>query len=150
MKEISFRRIAIGTVEILKKKRRSGSAPACGKYRRRDRRYEAAGELAKQQLQSLYEKALEEVGEASAAIFRVHELMLSDMDFADSITNMIRTQNVNAEYAAAITSDNFSALFEAMDDDYMRARAADVKDVSERLIRILSGQDQGAFRERKR
>ena len=110
------------------------------------RRYEAAGDAAKKQLQNLYEKALTEVGEASAAIFRVHELMLSDMDFVDSITNMIRTQNVNAEYAAAITGDNFSTLFESMDDDYMRARAADVKDVSERLIRILSGEGQSGIR----
>ena len=110
------------------------------------RRYEAAGDAAKKQLQNLYEKALTEVGEASAAIFRVHELMLSDMDFVDSITNMIRTQNVNAEYAAAITGDNFSTLFESMDDDYMRARAADVKDVSERLIRILSGEGQNGIR----
>ena len=140
-----FGGIAIGTVEILKKKDGQVQRRHVENTEEEIRRYEAAGELAKQQLQSLYEKALEEVGEASAAIFRVHELMLSDMDFADSITNMIRTQNVNAEYAAAITSDNFSALFEAMDDDYMRARAADVKDVSERLIRILSGQDQGGI-----
>lgn len=140
-----FGGIAIGPVEILKKSRQVLRRHV-EDTEEEIRRYEAAVDLAKSQLQSLYEKAIDEVGESSAAIFRVHELMLSDMDFVDSITNMIRTQNVNAEYAAAITSDNFSALFEAMDDDYMRARAVDVKDVSERLICILSGQDQSGVR----
>ena len=141
-----FGGIAIGPVEILKKKDNQVLRRHVEDTEEVVRRYEAAGDAAKKQLQNLYEKALTEVGEASAAIFRVHELMLSDMDFVDSITNMIRTQNVNAEYAAAITGDNFSTLFESMDDDYMRARAADVKDVSERLIRILSGEGQSGIR----
>ena len=141
-----FGGIAIGPVEILKKKDNQVLRRHVEDTEEEICRYEAAGDAAKKQLQNLYEKALTEVGEASAAIFRVHELMLSDMDFVDSITNMIRTQNVNAEYAAAITGDNFSTLFESMDDDYMRARAADVKDVSERLIRILSGEGQNGIR----
>ena len=102
----------------------------------------AAGEQAKEQLQALYDKAVKEVGEASAAIFEVHQMMLEDDDYLDSIHNMIRTEMVNAEYAVAVTGDNFSEMFAAMDDDYMKARAADVKDISNRLIRILEGRGE--------
>ena len=99
----------------------------------------AACEQAKDQLSKLYDKAVKEVGEASAAIFEVHQMMLEDDDYLESIHNIIRTELVNAEYAVAQTGDNFSEMFASMDDDYMKARAADVKDISNRLIRILSG-----------
>jgi len=91
------------------------------------------------QLQVLYDKAVKEVGEASAAVFEVHQMMLEDEDYVNAIHNMIRTEQVNAEYAAAMTGDNFSEMFAGMEDDYMRARAADIKDVSNRLVRNLSG-----------
>lgn len=102
-------------------------------------RLKVAGEQAKNQLQNLYEKAVKEVGEASAAIFEVHQMMLEDEDYLNSIYNMIETGMVNAEYAAAVTGDNFSEMFASMDDEYMRARAADVKDISNRLVRNLQG-----------
>lgn len=103
-------------------------------------RFEQAREETKRQLQGLYEKAVKEVGEDNAAIFEIHQMMLEDLDYLDSIRNMIETQSVNAEFAVAMTGDNFSQLFAQMDDDYMKARAADVKDISERLIRVLSNE----------
>lgn len=103
------------------------------------RRVEEAAGKAKEQLQRLYHKAVKEVGEASAAIFEVHQMMLEDEDYLDAIHNMIRTEMVNAEYAVAMTGDNFSQMFASMDDDYMKARAADVKDISNRLVRNLQG-----------
>lgn len=102
-------------------------------------RVSEAIKISQTQFRQLYEKALTEVGEANAAIFEVHGMMLEDDDYLDAIHNMIRTQSVNAEYAVAVTSDNFSEMFAHMDDDYMKARAADVKDISNRLIRNLSG-----------
>ena len=102
-------------------------------------RLEAAIAKATEQLQELYEKAVKEVGEASAAIFEFHQMMLEDDDYLDSMHEIIRGEEVNAEYAVAQTGDNFSAMFAGMEDDYMKARAIDVKDVSERLVRILSG-----------
>ena len=102
-------------------------------------RLEAAITKATEQLQELYEKAVKEVGEASAAIFEFHQMMLEDDDYLDSMHEIIRGEEVNAEYAVAQTGDNFSAMFAGMEDDYMKARAIDVKDVSERLVRILSG-----------
>ena len=105
-------------------------------------RVRLAGIKAKEQLQILYDKALKEVGETNAAIFEVHQMMLEDEDFLDSIHNMIQTEMVNAEYAIAMTGDNFSEMFAAMDDDYIKARAADIKDISIRLIRILEGRKE--------
>ena len=102
-------------------------------------RVTGAVEAVKEQLGRLYDKAVQEVGEASAAIFEVHQMMLEDEDYLESIQSMIRTELVNAEYAAAATGDNFAQMFAAMDDDYMKARAADIKDISERLVRNLSG-----------
>jgi len=102
-------------------------------------RFEQAKTLAIQQLQKIYEKALKEVGEANAAIFEIHQMMLDDDDYNDSINNIIDSQSVNAEYAVAVTSDNFAEMFAAMDDSYMKARAADVRDISNRLINNLSG-----------
>lgn len=105
-------------------------------------RFHEARESGVKQLQGLYENALKSVGEANAAIFEIHQMMMEDLDYADSIENIITTQEVNAEYAVATTADNFAAMFSAMEDEYMRGRAADVKDVSERLIRILSGDEE--------
>ena len=103
------------------------------------RRYHEATEEAKNQLKDLYKKAVKEVGEASAAIFDVHQMLLEDLDYVDSVENIIRNQGLNAEYAVATTGDNFSNMFAAMDDDYMRERAADVRDVSDRLVKALAG-----------
>ncbi len=109
------------------------------------KRFEAAREEAKSQLAGLFEKALKEVGEVNAAIFEVHQMMLDDLDYIESITNIIKGQEVNAEYAVANTGDNFSEMFAAMEDDYMRERAADVRDVSNRVISILLGQGSGGM-----
>lgn len=105
-----------------------------------------ATETALEQLAGLYEKALQEVGEADAAIFEIHQMMLEDGDYQDSIENIIHTQSVNAEYAVAQTADKFARMFEAMEDDYMRGRAADVRDISERLVSILQGEEDGGIR----
>ena len=102
-------------------------------------RYTQAKEEAVRQLKTLYEKAVKEVGEANAAIFEIHQMMLEDDDYNESVENIIRTQKVNAEYAVAATSDNFSQMFASMEDDYMRERAADVKDISERILAVLGG-----------
>ena len=107
------------------------------------RRYEAAREEAIAQLNVLYEKAVKEVGEVNAAVFEVHAMMLEDDDYVDSIVNIIETQQVNAEFAVATTGDNFAAMFADMDDDYFKARAVDVKDISERLVNVLSGRNNG-------
>ena len=107
-------------------------------------RYEKAKAEGIKQLQGLYDKALREVGEANAAIFEVHQMMMEDDGYNESVENIIKSQGVNAEYAVATTGDNFAQMFSAMDDDYMRERAADVKDISERLISILNGDDTDA------
>lgn len=105
------------------------------------KRFLQAKEQAKSQLAALYDKALNEVGQAHAMIFDVHQMMLDDLDYVESVTNMITAQKINAEFAVATTGDNFAEMFAAMDDDYMRERAADVKDISNRVIRILQGND---------
>ena len=107
-------------------------------------RYQAAKEAAVAQLQELYEKALQEVGQANAAIFEIHQMMLEDEDYQESVEHMICTQQVNAEYAVAVTGDHFSQLFANMEDEYMRGRAADVKDISERVLTVLQGQSGGS------
>lgn len=107
------------------------------------RRFQEAKEIAISQLGALYEKAVKEVGETNAAIFEIHQMMLEDEDYLESIENIIRTQGVNAEYAVGTTSDNFAAMFAAMDDDYMKERSADVWDISERVLAVLSGTDKG-------
>ena len=106
-------------------------------------RVASAKETASEQLSAIYEKALKEVGETHAQIFEIHMMMLEDDDYNESIENIIRTQNVNAEYAVAVTADNFSAMFAAMDDAYMQARSADVRDISNRLIACLTGSSEG-------
>lgn len=108
-------------------------------------RFEDARAKAKEQLAALYEKALKEVGEVNAAIFEVHQMMLDDLDYVESITNMIEAQEVNAEFAVATTGDNFSEMFASMDDDYMRARSADVKDISNRVVAVLQGRTEGGL-----
>lgn len=109
------------------------------------RRFEEAKAQALAELQQLHDKAVDDVGEANAMIFEIHQMMLEDLDYVESIVNMISTQEVNAEYAVGTTADNFAAMFAAMDDAYMQGRAADVKDVSERLIKVLSNSDHGAI-----
>ena len=104
-------------------------------------RFEEARKDAKKQLESLYDKALKEVGEVNAMIFEVHQMMLDDLDYIEAITHMIENQKVNAEYAVALTGDNFADMFADMDDEYMKARAVDVKDISNRLISVLQGKD---------
>lgn len=108
-------------------------------------RFEEAKAKAIEQLGELYDKAVQEVGEGNAMIFQVHQMMLEDLDYVEAITNMITTQEINAEYAVGTTGDNFSQMFASMDDDYMRERAADVKDISERVVSILSGNQGGGL-----
>ncbi len=108
-------------------------------------RFEAAKTAAVEQLQQLYEKAMKDVGEENATIFEIHQMMLEDLDYLESIIHIITNQQVNAEYAVATTADNFAAMFAAMDDAYMQGRAADVKDVSERILNILTGAGNAAF-----
>ena len=134
-----LKRIAIGKMRFYSKgeqmvQRRTVSDPEAELAR-----YEEAREKAVCQLHGLYEKALKEVGETGAAIFDVHAMMLEDDDLNDSIRNMIQSQKINAEYAVAVTGDNFSKMFAEMEDEYMQARAADIKDVAERVVNILCG-----------
>ena len=133
----AFSGIAIGPIREFAKKssavRRShvdDTAAECT-------RFEEAKKVAMEELGALYDKAVKEVGEDNAAIFAVHQMMLDDEDYCDSIRNIITTQEVNAEFAVATTGDNFAAMFAGMDDEYMKARSADVKDISERLIAVL-------------
>ncbi len=134
-----FGGIAMGKICVYKKNEKQVKRQKIEDEEAEVTRYQEAREKAMQQLQGLYDKALLEVGEANAAIFEVHQMMLEDDDYNESVENIIRTEHVNAEYAVATTGDNFSEMFAAMDDDYMRARAADVKDISERVLGILSG-----------
>ena len=134
-----FGGVAIGKIKVFSKEQMQVRRERVSDAEREIERYEAARETAMEQLGRLYEKALREVGEANAAIFEVHQMMLSDDDFNESVENMIRGNLVNAEYAVASTGDNFAKMFAAMDDEYMRERAADVKDISERVLRVLTG-----------
>lgn len=140
-----FSGIAIGKISILQKMDTSVKRVHIDNPAAEIARVAEAREKAVEQLQKLYDKALQEVGESGAAIFEVHQMMLDDDDYLDSIHNIIETENVNAEYAVATTGDNFSAMFASMDDDYMRARAADIKDISDRLVRVLSGFGDGGL-----
>lgn len=139
--KVVFSGIAIGKISVLKKADQSIRRWKVEDVEAEKQRVKAAKRRAVEQLQKLYEKAVQEVGESGAAIFEVHQMMLDDDGYMESIYNMIETENVNAEYAVASTGDNFYAMFSAMDDEYMKARAADVKDISERVIRILMGKD---------
>lgn len=138
-----FSGIAIGKISILKKEESDIKRKHVENTATEIARLENAKTKGIAQLQKLYDKAVQEVGESGAAIFEVHQMMMDDDDYMDSIKNIIETEAVNAEYAVATTGDNFAAMFSSMDDDYMKARAADVKDISDRLVRILSGTDNG-------
>lgn len=134
-----FGGIAIGKIQVYQKGQQQIKRKKIDNIEAELERYVKASKEAIRQLQELYEKAVKEVGEANAAIFEIHQMMLQDDDYRESVENIIQTQNVNAEYAVGVTSDNLSKMFAAMDDDYMKERAADVKDVSERVLSVLSG-----------
>jgi len=134
-----FQRIVIAKVFYYEKAQRTVKREKVSDTAGEWKRFEAAKEKSREQLVQLHQKAVREVGEAEAAIFEVHMMMLDDDDYCDSVKNIIINQELCAQYAAAVTGDNFSQMFQAMDDDYMKARAADVLDVSERIVGILSG-----------
>ena len=134
-----FGGIAIGEISFFKRdsgivQRKKVEDPQAEIQRFEDAKAEAIRELGE-----LYDKAVSEVGESNAMLFQTHQFMLEDLDYVEAITNMIQTQSVNAEYAVSVTGDNFSQMFASMDDDYMRERAADVKDISARVVKILTG-----------
>ena len=135
-----YKGIAMGPIVVLKKNDYQVKRIRIEDTEAEVKRVDEALKASQEQLQKLYDKAVREVGEASAAIFEVHQMMLEDEDYLEAIQNMIRTEQVNAEYAVAVTGDNFAEMFASMDDDYMKARSADIKDISERLVRNLSGQ----------
>ena len=137
-----YKGIAIGPVNVLKKNDSIIKRTHIDNVDEELKRLDAAKKRTLTQLGELYDKALQEVGEVNAAIFEVHQMMLEDDDYQDAIHNMIRNEAVNAEYAVAMTGDNFAEMFANMDDEYMQARSADVKDISNRLIRNLSGEEQ--------
>lgn len=134
-----FEGIAIGPIHVYKKEEQSVKRTKVTDLDAEVARYTAARETAIEQLQALHDKAVVEVGESGAEIFEAHQLMVEDGDYIDSVKNIIRIQEVNAEYAVAQTGDNFALMFSEMDDEYFRGRAADIKDITERLITILSG-----------
>ncbi len=134
-----YKGIAMGKISVLKKDDYIVKRTKIEDAQAEIQRVKVAVAASQEQLQKLYEKAVKEVGEASAAIFEVHQMMLEDEDYNESIENIITTELVNAEYAVASTGDNFSEMFASMDDDYMKARAADIKDISKRLVKNLSG-----------
>ena len=136
-----FRKVAIGKVFFYEKNTAVVKRTKIDDPKAELERFEQAKETAKAQLQGLYEKALHEVGDSGAAIFEVHMMMIDDLDYNGSIQNMIESQSVNAEYAVAMTGDNFSTMFAEMDDDYMKDTRSRVKDISERLVSVLSGYD---------
>ena len=139
-----FGGIAIGKISVYQKKEQQVKRVKIDDPEQEMARYEKAKAEGIKQLQGLYDKALREVGEANAAIFEVHQMMMEDDGYNESVENIIRSQGVNAEYAVATTGDNYAQMFSAMDDDYMRVRAADVRDISERLLTILNGEETGA------
>ena len=139
-----FGGIAIGKISVYQKKEQQVKRVKIDDPEQEMARYEKAKAEGIKQLQGLYDKALREVGEANAAIFEVHQMMMEDDGYNESVENIIRSQGVNAEYAVATTGDNYAQMFSAMDDDYMRERAADVRDISEWLLTILNGEETGA------
>lgn len=137
-----FGGVAIGKIQFYKRNEITIKRTRVEDVEAEVERFQNAKAKTLELLKGLYEKALEDVGEANAMIFEAHQLMLEDTDYVESIENIIRTQDVNAEYAIGATADNFAAIFEAMDDAYMQGRAADVRDVSERLLQALSSQNE--------
>ena len=142
-----FGGIAIGRISVYQKKEQQVKRVKIEDPDKEMERYEKAKAEGIRQLQGLYDKALKEVGESNAAIFEVHQMMMEDDGYNESVENIIRSQGVNAEYAVAATGDNYAQMFSAMDDDYMRERAADVRDISERLLTILNGESAEAMDE---
>lgn len=140
-----FAGVAIGKVVLIDKGQQQVKRRKIEDAAHEVARYQEACEKAKEELACLYDKALKEVGESGAAIFEIHQMMLDDDDYIESVNNIIETQMVNAEYAVAQTGDNFSQMFSAMDDEYMRGRAADVKDITERIINILMDSRKGGI-----
>ena len=140
-----FGGIAIGKIQFYKRNEITIKRTRVEDVEAEVERFQNAKAKTLELLKGLYEKALEDVGEANAMIFEAHQLMLEDPDYVESIENIIRTQDVNAEYAIGATADNFAAIFEAMDDAYMQGRAADVRDVSERLLQALSSQNENVM-----
>ncbi len=132
--------IAIGKISVFKQQDAEVKRMHVDDTENEKRRFEEAKTASVKQLSEIYQKALKEVGEANAAIFEIHQMMLDDEDYNDSITNIIETQHINAEYAVAVTADNFAEMFRSMDDAYMKARAADIQDISNRIIGNLSGE----------
>ena len=137
-----FGGIAIGHLCVYKKGEQQVTRQKIEDVEAEVKRFQDAKEAAQAQLGELYDKAVKEVGEANAAIFEMHQMLLEDEDYQDSVENIIRPQQVNAEYATAVTSDHFSSMFAEMDDDYMKERAADIRDISERVIANLSGENK--------
>lgn len=140
-----FGGIAIGKIQFYKRNEITIKRTRVEDVEAEVERFQNAKAKTLELLKGLYEKALEDVGEANAMLFEAHQLMLEDPDYVESIENIIRTQDVNAEYAIGATADNFAAIFEAMDDAYMQGRAADVRDVSERLLQALSSQNENVM-----
>ena len=140
-----FEGVAIGKLSVYKKAEQSVKREKITDVDAEISRYEAARETAVEQLQGLYDKAVKEVGEEGAAVFEAHQLMVEDGDYIDSVENIIRSENVNAEYAVAQTGDNFQKMFLEMEDEYFRGRAADIKDITERVINVLSGAGGGGI-----
>lgn len=143
--KVVFSGIAIGKISIMKKENQSVRRWKVDDIEAEKARVDEAKEQAIEELKKLYEKAVQEVGESGAAIFEVHQMMLEDEGYLESIDNIIETESVNAEYAVASTADNFAAMFSAMEDEYMSARAADIKDISERVIRVLMGKGESGL-----
>ena len=139
-----FSGIAIGKIRFYSKKENQVSRVKIEDPDAEIARYEAAKQEAEKQLEQLYEKALVEVGEANAEIFHVHRMMLEDDDFNESVSNIISVQKVNAEYALASTGDNFAEMFANMEDEYFKARSADIRDITERVLSILCGNTQSS------
>ena len=137
-----FGGIAIGHLCVYQKGEQQVTRQKIENVEAEVKRFQVAREAAQAQLGELYDKAVKEVGEANAAIFEMHQMLLEDEDYQDSVENIIRTQQVNAEYATAVTSDHFSSMFAEMDDDYMKERAADIRDISERVIANLNGENK--------
>lgn len=134
-----FGGIAIGKIQVYRKDRQAVKREKAADVPAEIKRFHNAREQAAQQLLQLYDNSLKKIGEAEAAIFEVHKMMLEDRDYIESVENIIKSQNVNAEYAVATTADNFARMFASMEDEYMEERSADIRDVSERVILILSG-----------
>ncbi len=140
-----FAGVAIGPVTVYRKKDNTVKKAAVEDTEAEFKRFNDAVEAAKEELQELYDKAVEEVGEENAAVFEVHQMMLEDDDYLESVEDIIKNESMNAEYAVSTTGENFSEMFAAMDDEYMQARSADVKDISNRVVKILSGEKEEAL-----